>query len=124
MSCLLLRETTSLSCLKFRAIVFFFNYRENGHMVAVAPFPLVLAPSSAHIIESRAPCACACTHTQTHITLHLTPASVLFEETPIALWSAVIDPSMLLLLLVVQKHGVYLRAAAAATLFAWPPCPM
>lgn len=64
----------------------------------------------------------ACTHR--HITLHPTPASVLFEETPIALWSAAIDLSMLLLLLVVQKHGVYLRAAAAATLFAWPPCPM
>lgn len=86
-------------------------------MVAVAPFPLVLAPSSAPIIESRAPRARACTHTPHS-------ASVLFEETPTALWSAVIDPSMLLLLLVVQKHGVDLRAAAAATLFAWPPCPM
>lgn len=49
---------------------------------------------------------------------------MLFEETPTALWTAVIDPSMLLLLLVVQKHGVDLRAAAAAALFAWPPCPM
>lgn len=91
-------------------------------MVAVAPLPLVLAPSSAHIIESKAPCACVCVHTDTsHST---TPASMLFEETPIALWSTAIDLSMLLLLLVVQKHGVYLRAAAAATLFAWPPCPM